>query len=295
MTFSHSEQIRLLALLSAPIPFEVEDSSIRLRVALAENAAAPSTESWADRVLDKIQSPSNTWRDDLARFSRAAHDLKNLLLAVDNHRATARNSASKYHHMAQAEATLERARAAASGLAQLLNLVPVQEFQEFALDQLLRRFASRLHELVPNAIALRIAQDSSTATVYGDEALLLSALENLAKNAVEAMQGRGALSLEWTHVASTNTVLIEMSDNGPGVPREVLGALSNDQRAPTHKAEGHGLGLLSVASVARLHGGSFRMSNRERGAVAQLSIPARPIQINASDVGSGAVVAVVPS
>jgi signal transduction histidine kinase len=95
--------------------------------------------------------------------------------------------------------------------------------------------------------------------VIADQAALRAAVLNLTMNAVEAAGPGGEVDIG----ASTNRgdVTIEVSDTGPGPPREVSENLLDP--FVTSKPEGVGLGLAVAERVAAEHGG--RLSWRRDG------------------------------
>src|SRR5690606_16944459 len=71
-------------------------------------------------------------------------------------------------------------------------------------------------------------------------------------------------------------VLIEVADNGPGIPAEdrerVLQRFVRLEKSRTEP--GSGLGLSLVAAVARLHRGEFRIEDNAPGVRAVIDLPA---------------------
>jgi signal transduction histidine kinase len=71
-------------------------------------------------------------------------------------------------------------------------------------------------------------------------------------------------------------LLLEVKDNGPGIPRDVLERV---QRAavvftPTPTRDGLGIGLEIIRRIAEAHSGSFELRSREGGGTqATLKIP----------------------
>lgn len=111
-------------------------------------------------------------------------------------------------------------------------------------------------------------------TVNGDEELLRSAIENVVRNAVEHARAEVAVSLT---VASDNSLLITVIDDGGGVPAEVLGRLFEpffQVPGGTRMGRGVGLGLAIAARAITLHQGSIRASPAESGGLSvELRIP----------------------
>ena len=87
--------------------------------------------------------------------------------------------------------------------------------------------------------------------------LLEWALENLVKNAVDALEDRGGeITLRTAHDAASETVEVEVSDDGPGVPRALRKQIF--ETGVSTKPQGWGVGLsLSRRIVEDYHGGSL--------------------------------------
>ena len=101
------------------------------------------------------------------------------------------------------------------------------------------------------------------------DSTLKQTIFNLLDNALEA-------SPQWLRLtASSNedTLIIEVSDAGPGFLPEILANLGTPYQSTKNRVGG-GLGLFLVMNVARTLGGKVTARNREEGgAVVQLSLP----------------------
>jgi len=71
--------------------------------------------------------------------------------------------------------------------------------------------------------------------------------------------------------ASEEDVVIEVSDNGPGIDPSVRERLFEPY--VTTKKEGTGLGLAIVQTILHEHGGEIRVSEGEKGARFELVLP----------------------
>jgi signal transduction histidine kinase len=108
--------------------------------------------------------------------------------------------------------------------------------------------------------------------------LIGQALVNLVENAlkyyepVEGQAGKIRLSVR----SAGGHVLIEVSDNGPGIPAEDrLRVVERFVRLEKSRTEpGSGLGLSLVNAVARLHKGEFRIEDNAPGVRAVIDLPA---------------------
>lgn len=110
-------------------------------------------------------------------------------------------------------------------------------------------------------VSLTTDYDPSIPDVLGDRDQLVQALLNLGGNALDALSGHGRLTLR-TSTLRRYTIgavfhrlvaCIEVIDDGPGVPPELLDTLF--QPMVSGRAEGSGLGLTIAQTLVRRHGG----------------------------------------
>jgi nitrogen fixation/metabolism regulation signal transduction histidine kinase len=115
-------------------------------------------------------------------------------------------------------------------------------------------------------------------TVEADAGRMRQLLHNLIKNALEAGAGREqpiALTVGTRCSEGSNCQQVELcvSDDGPGIPEEMLGRLFEPY--VTSKPKGTGLGLAIVKKIVEEHGGILTAGNRpEGGAVITVRLPA---------------------
>lgn len=89
--------------------------------------------------------------------------------------------------------------------------------------------------------------------IDADENKLTRVLQNLICNAVEAFAGKPGI-ITVTAKDQSDSVLITVSDNGPGLPDE-LKARMFEPFATMGKAKGTGLGMAIAKSIVEAHGG----------------------------------------
>jgi len=120
--------------------------------------------------------------------------------------------------------------------------------------------------------------------VVGDPALLHSAIENVVRNATRytgdgtTVRVRAERSSAGTHAGSPPEAVIQVRDQGPGVPEAELDKIFRPfyriDDARGRSTGGVGLGLAITEQAVRLHGGSVRASNlAEGGLLLEIRIP----------------------
>jgi signal transduction histidine kinase len=96
----------------------------------------------------------------------------------------------------------------------------------------------------------------------GDKELIKQALLNILLNAVEASPEAGVVDLDLRR-GSSGEMIVEVRDQGPGVPVPHLERIFDPFFSL--KEKGSGLGLSIAANIMQAHGGTIRVENRENG------------------------------
>ncbi len=113
--------------------------------------------------------------------------------------------------------------------------------------------------------------------IDADRDHLFRVLSNLVRNAAQAIEGqdegaRGTIRLSARREG--RRVLVEVADDGPGVPAMARENLFKAFQGSTKKG-GTGLGLAIAAELVAAHGGHLQLLESERGAVFRFDIPDR--------------------
>jgi len=108
-----------------------------------------------------------------------------------------------------------------------------------------------------------IAVACTPMTIHGDRALLSQLLLNLLRNAAQAASEHRPDPAVTLTIASAGTVMIEVADNGPGVPEK----LRQEVFLPffTTRAKGTGVGLNLARQIAVAHGGTLEVHDAPGG------------------------------
>jgi len=97
-------------------------------------------------------------------------------------------------------------------------------------------------------------------------------LLNLVKNAIEAMAGKGRLTI--ATAARGRKVLVTVADTGRGIPRRELRRIFEPFYTTKEGGRGMGLGLAISASIIQNHGGRLRVASRPgRGTTFTVELP----------------------
>lgn len=149
------------------------------------------------------------------------------------------------------------------------------------VDDVLRLF--RTSGFVPPTIAVvaRMGEDAGMdAAIEGDPDVLKQILVNLVKNAAEALkaQGRSGGRIEIVNRGNINRerqlyLELVVSDNGPGLSREVLANLFTPVQSSKDGAH-HGLGLSIVHSLVKKLGGHIACRSGASGTSFEILLPA---------------------
>ena len=97
-----------------------------------------------------------------------------------------------------------------------------------------------------------------------DEREIRQMIINLSKNGLEAMPEGGQLVIRTEYNPSSERVFLSVTDEGPGMPREIIRKLGTPFL--TTKENGTGLGLAVCCSVAARHGASINVDSSTQGA-----------------------------
>jgi signal transduction histidine kinase len=122
----------------------------------------------------------------------------------------------------------------------------------------------------PERISLRFHFAESTPKVWLDEGLLRQVLDNLVRNAVEAISGKGVVEIE-TDVHEHNLV-IRVKDSGSGISPESQAKLF--EPFYTTKSHGTGLGLATSQQIVFEHNGHLTVESQPgKGSTFSILLP----------------------
>ena len=217
-----------------------------------------------------------------------AHDLRNPLSSVKMGLQILNRSSSKGHGKGDQELqriALDQVQYMEKILSELLSYAKptVLNREWLTIGKIVDRTVLLCEkEIQRHHIRLKVWNQLSLPTLYGDPHRLQQAISNLITNAIESCvetgTGKGEISVR-SHL-----------DLGEDIPRVCIGIIDNgvglDLRTEskvfepffTSRAKGTGLGLTIVRQIIAAHGGTVTLSNEPGGgARAMVNLPTRPL------------------
>jgi signal transduction histidine kinase len=222
----------------------------------------------------------------LGRFSaQMAHDLKNPLAALkgslqllQQEAARGRSLEAQQEFLELMDEQVDRLEHVIERYRRLSRVEPRME--PLALGEVVAAALASKRALPGReggAIEVRQELDDGLHECEADRDLLASAVENLVRNAWEAMPDGGRLTVRAraaTMEAGAAGVQLDVEDTGQGMDARQRERAFDDFY--TTKAEGSGLGLAFVRRVVEAHGGAVRLESAlGRGTTITLLLPCR--------------------
>ena len=150
------------------------------------------------------------------------------------------------------------------------------ELESLSVRQVIRDLehylAARIPRLARKGIDLVVDVPSGLPRVQGNEVLLIWALENVVKNALDALAGRGGKITIYAREIPDRWVSVRIRDTGPGVDPEIRDKIF--EPGVSSKPGGWGVGLaLSRRIVEGVHRGRIELLETGEGTTFQIRLP----------------------
>ena len=231
-------------------------------------------------------------RDRLASLGEMAagiaHELKNPLAGIEVMAGLLRRQVpdSKDAQSLLAD-ILSEAKLANAIVVEMLEFVrPVRlQVEQTDLAQVLHQAVTLAESKAPRGrvvVAINMAREMPL--IAGDQHQLIQVFTNLVANAFEALDGNGAITISAASAAieadpafaglhpPTPAVLVEVADDGPGIPPDLTDRIFNPFF--TTKVTGTGLGLAIVRKIVDAHDGRIDVSSTpETGTRFRVTLP----------------------
>lgn len=241
--------------------------------------------------LDRLASSLNEMLGQIERLmvgmkdmsGNVAHDLKTPLTRLRAKAEAALRTGKPEDHRVALQQTLAESDQLLTTFNALLSIARAdagnvrEGFDDVDASEILSDVAELFEPLVEDAGgSLRYTADGPLI-VHANRQLLSQAITNLLDNAMKygADPASGKVTIAMAATANGKMVRISVADAGVGIPSEDRArVLERFVRLDQSRSKpGSGLGLSLVASVAKLHGGSFHLEDANPGLLAVVELP----------------------
>lgn len=164
----------------------------------------------------------------------------------------------------------KKATGVISALRSYLSSSPGDEPVPVDLAGDIRKVIALLHNLLKTGIEMETDFQGGYALGFSDRLSLV--WMNLIRNAVQAMGFRGRLKIRTRN--DGERVLVEVEDNGPGIPDELQTEIFKPFFTTRQHGEGMGLGLDICRKIVENHKGSLSVESRPGLTLFTVSLPA---------------------
>jgi len=194
-----------------------------------------------------------------------AHDFNNLLAAMIGGMHMLKRRSLDERSVWIVDQVLEAATRGAALTKQLLSFSRQERLEVVTLDltSLLWGMDALIRQSVGNSVVVKYEVTKEPLWVLGDVTQIEMALLNLAVNARDAMPNGGILQIK---LPATDTpsgyVAIEVSDNGSGIPKDVLARVTEPFFTTKPQGKGTGLGLAQVYGAMTQAGGELEITSK---------------------------------
>src|SRR5271165_489300 len=149
------------------------------------------------------------------------------------------------------------------------------KFQEIDVHKGLESTLKIMYHKLKNGVDVRRQYDESSPRICAYAGEVNQVWTNLIDNAVDAMNGKGILTIRTLHCEEG--VMVEIGDNGPGIPEDVQNRIFEPFFTTKAVGKGTGLGLdISYRIVTFRHGGRIQVHSKPGETVFSVYLPSNP-------------------
>jgi len=231
--------------------------------------------------------------------SGIAHELNNPLTAIMGYAQLLLGHGLAPAQRAEADKVYQEAERARRIVKNLLFFARETRTERTRVDVneiIERTLALRSYELRVENIAVEMALDLALPPTMADPYQLQQVVLNLLVNAEQALledRGRGRITLQTRQASGPRgpRLLLEVSDDGPGIPAAHASRLFDPFFTTKAPGVGTGLGLSIVYGIVQQHGGEVAFENLAEGGVkftVDLPVVAPPSRVETASAPSAA-------
>ena len=259
---AHIEAAKALQKANETLEQRVQERTIELNKAKTEAEAANHSKTrFLAATSHDLMQPFNALSLFTSMLNKKAQgtELAELANNIQNSLVAAENLLSDLVEISRLDGTVQKA-----------------EHQNFAIEQLLKPLSNEF-SLLAQQENLKFNYVSSSCTVNSDPRLLRRVIQNFLSNAINYSQQKhkqGRIVLGVRH--RQNTIVIEVHDNGPGIPKNKQQTIFKEfeRLKQTQEKSGLGLGLAISERIAKLLKATITVNSTvNNGACFSLEIP----------------------
>jgi signal transduction histidine kinase len=238
--------------------------------------ALSSLEDEIDALLRR-HGHTDLWQlsSDLARRGVDPHALEQLVSSMDS--ATARAALVRIAASLEVASLLDQIESSTSRISDLVRAIKEYTYMDQAPVQNVEVVKSLENTLT--ILNHKLKHGVTVERDYGTVPLLVNSFgsdlnqvwTNIIDNAIDAMKGKGTLRLR-TH-SEDKSVVVEIVDNGSGIPTEIQSRIFEPFFTTKKVGEGTGLGLDTVQRIIKKHKGSIQVESEPGETCFQIWLP----------------------
>jgi two-component system NtrC family sensor kinase len=173
------------------------------------------------------------------------------------------------YHVVRAKTVTHRLLGFARRMEPVTERVNINEVLDESIEFLKNEARYRNIEIQAN-----YAPDLSRTST--DQAQLQQVFLNLINNAIDAIGKDGQININTRTITKNNEISVEISDNGPGMPKEVIQKIFDPFFTTKEVGKGTGLGLSISYSIIEKLGGRIMVASEEgKGTTFTIYLPVR--------------------
>jgi len=255
----------------------------KLEASLMQNDAHPQDALAIADLEDQLDSllrshgQNDLWQlaADLARRNFKAEALEHLFATFDAD--TARAALCRISASVEIAGLLHEIESSTSRISDLVKAIKEYTFMDQAPVQNVDVIKTLENTLI--ILNYKLKKGVSVERDYQKVPLLVNSFgselnqvwTNIIDNAIDAMGGKGELRVRTYR--EDDSVVVEIGDNGPGIPAEVQPRIFEPFFTTKAVGEGTGLGLDTVQRIVRKHRGSIQVHSKPGDTRFQVRLP----------------------
>lgn len=208
-----------------------------------------------------------------------AHEIKNPLGGIRGAAQLLEHELEKPALREYTQVIIQEADRLRSLMEKLLTPQHMPHIDALNIHEVLERVRSVVLAELSSGLRVQRDYDFSLPELAGDKEQLIQVFLNLVRNAAQAMQGQGVITLR-TRIARQVTLMkkryplavkIQIIDNGPGVPAQIRDKIFYP--LVSGRADGHGLGLTLAQDFVSQHHGSIEFESEPGHTCFSVTLP----------------------